>query len=139
MSFPLVRRATYPEDAPWTKFSLVGRRRQSLKVEKGCQIGMVDDGAGGGVQHRRPDSRLGAERDAKACGLQHLHVVGSVADGKDVRGGQTMFGGEVEQQVALGCRIEDGFENAACEAAGFDFEDDCRSAGRNRIVRRPAR
>lgn len=65
------------------------------------------------------------ERDTGTGKLQHTKVIGAVADGHGVIGGDTELFGYVVQRVHLGLLTEDGLFDEAGQDALFLQQDIC--------------
>ena len=89
----------------------------SLQIEQRGQVAVID-----AERHGLLHFRLGVERHAHAGGLQHGNVVGAVADGDGIGGGQAVHQAEMLEGRKLGLLAENGFRHLARELAIFNDE-----------------
>ena len=67
-------------------------------------------------------ARLGLVRDAEASGLQHVDVIGSVADSNCLGNVDPKDVGHILENLGLSCAIDDGPGDFACQPAVDDLK-----------------
>ncbi len=88
---------------------------ETLRVEQGGQIAVIDPGLGGGG-----DSRLGVKCDAESGLLQHGEVVGAVSDRQCLVGREAVGFGKLLQRGELGRLAQNGLDDPADEFSILD-------------------
>ncbi|SDG47064.1 tRNA dimethylallyltransferase [Pelagibacterium luteolum] len=70
------------------------------------------------------DDGLGVDGNAETGGGEHVEVVGAIAHGHCLGGGEVLFRSEGHEAIALGGLVDDGLVDGAGEAVGFvEFEN----------------
>ena len=127
--------AARPRPASW---SVLGSRRGSWRWARAIQAGRgvedlvageaehLQDGVQVGLVERRvrllAHERLGVEGDAETRGVQHVEVVGAVADRDGLLERDAVLRGEPRQRAGLAGAVDDLPDQAAGEPAVDDLE-----------------